>query len=120
MFPFKAKNPEEMTINTYEDIFEVCTSPAFTEETYTRTYAPLLSRKAFVHDTASEDLVNKNINKESVDKTILDLLKQLRNELLEQYLFLTTNPKVIERFVFCFLACVLFTNPGMVPCPPYL
>jgi len=103
MFPFKAKNPEEMTINTYEDIFEVCTSPAFTEETYTRTYAPLLSRKVFVPDTASEDLVNKNINKESVDKTILDLLKQLRNELLEQYLFLTTNPKVIERFVFVFL-----------------
>jgi len=100
MFPFKAKNPKEMNITSYEEVFEECTSPAFTEETYTRTYAPLLGRRVFVPDTPNVNLVDRNNNKDSVEKSILDLLKQLRNELLEQYLFLTSNPKVIERFVF--------------------
>jgi len=113
LFPLIAKNPEPMTIKTYEEIYEVCTSPAFTEDTYTRTYAPLLSRRVFVPDTAEKVESKENHNKESVDRSILELLKQLRKELLDQYLFLTTNPKVIERYVF--VCWYFFTNRIMVP-----
>jgi len=102
LFPFSAVNPRAMVIRSYEDVFEECKSPAFNEETYTKTYAPLLGKRIYIPDT-EKALVNKMDNKESIDQSILDLLSQLRKQLLEQYLFLVSPPKVIERFVCCLL-----------------
>jgi len=67
LFPFTEKNPKKMVFRCYEEIYEVCTSPAFSEGTYFKTYAPLLGRRVFVPDTAEENLGNK-FNKESVEK----------------------------------------------------